>query len=346
MHRLPATPLPPRSDGAVTRLAVAQLRSLGHDPRPLLRRAGFAPEEVDDPGARLDVGCQVAFLALAAEASGNAALGLHLAETAEVRRAGLLYFVLASSRTLWEALERAQRYSTIKNEGIALHCRRGREVTVGFEYIGVARHTDRQQIEFWAAALVRIARQVTGTALRPTRVAFVHPRCAASRGLDSFFACAVAFGAEQDVVAFPAEAGELPLTAADPYLNELLVGYCEEALAHRRRPAQALRTRVENAVTPLLPHGKVRAAEVARALGLSQRTLARRLAADNLTFAGIVEDLRADLARLYLKDPDLTITEVSWLLGFREASAFTHACKRWTGRTPSGMRADAQLTRH
>ena len=91
-------------------------------------------------------------------------------------------------------------------------------------------------------------------------------------------------------------------------------------------------------MTPLLPNGKLSAADVARALGLSRRTLARRLAADGLTFTGILDGLRVDLARHYLKDLDLTISEVSWLLGFQEASAFTHACRRWTGQTPTQMR--------
>ena len=78
---------------------------------------------------------------------------------------------------------------------------------------------------------------------------------------------------------------------------------------------------------------------MARKLGLSRRTLARRLAAEGLTFAGIVDQLRADLARHHLKDPILSVSEVAWLLGFQEVSAFTHACKRWTGLTPSQVRS-------
>jgi AraC-like DNA-binding protein len=203
----------------------------------------------------------------------------------------------------------------------------------------VPRHADRQQIEFWATGLVRIARQMTGTSLRPTRAAFIHTRCAASQCLEDYFGCPIAFASERDEVAFASSAGELPLIAADPYLNDLLVGYCEKALAHRNRPVESLRVRVENAITPLLPHGKTRAGDVARALGIGQRTLARRLALEGLTFTRILDELRADLARHYLKDPSLSVSEAAWLLGFQEASAFTLACKRWTGRTPSQVRS-------
>jgi AraC-like DNA-binding protein len=126
--------------------------------------------------------------------------------------------------------------------------------------------------------------------------------------------------------------------SADPYLHDLLVGYCEQALAHRRRPAETLRTRVENAITPLLPHGRARAGEVARAIGMSQRSMARRLAGEALTFAEILDAMRADLAVHHLNDTALPISQVAWLLGFQEVSALTHAFKRWTGQTPSAFR--------
>jgi AraC-like DNA-binding protein len=148
----------------------------------------------------------------------------------------------------------------------------------------------------------------------------------------------VTYGVSHDEVAFAPSTAALPLTGSDPYLNDLLVGYCEEALAHRKRPTEALRSRVENAITPLLPHGKARADDVARALGMSQRSLSRHLASEGLTFAGILDELRLDLARHHLRDTRLSVSEIAWLLGFQEVSAFTHAFKRWTGQAPSETR--------
>ena len=125
----------------------------------------------------------------------------------------------------------------------------------------VPRHADRHQIEFWAMAFVRIAAQLTGTRMRPVRIAFAQPRCTSpdrAEEVEAILGCRVAYGASHDEVAFLPPAGTLPLIGADPFLNNLLVGYCEEALSHRRRPPEALRTQVENAITPLLPHGKAR----------------------------------------------------------------------------------------
>jgi AraC-like DNA-binding protein len=81
-----------------------------------------------------------------------------------------------------------------------------------------------------------------------------------------------------------------------------------------------------------------RATEIARRLGMSHRTLARRLASEGLTLSVILDELRASLARSYLKAGDLPISQIAWLLGYREVSAFTHAFKRWTGMTPRQSR--------
>jgi AraC-like DNA-binding protein len=72
---------------------------------------------------------------------------------------------------------------------------------------------------------------------------------------------------------------------------------------------------------------------------MSQRTLARRLSSEGLTFAEVLDRLRSDLATRYLSDADLSISQVAWLLGYREVSAFTHAFKRRTGMTPRDMRS-------
>jgi len=138
-----------------------------------------------------------------------------------------------------------------------------------------------------------------------------------------------------------ANARELSLIQADPYLNNLLLKYCGGAKTDRRGNVSQLRTRVENAISSLLPHGRVVVDDVARSLGMSKRTLARRLSDEGLNFTEVLQQLRRNLAVRYLDDPKLHISKIAWLLGFAEVSAFTHAFKRWTGKTPSRMRATA-----
>jgi AraC-like DNA-binding protein len=157
--------------------------------------------------------------------------------------------------------------------------------------------------------------------------------------LEAYFGCTLAFSADVDEIAFASEFARCPLGGADPYLNRLLVGYCAEILARRPQPVCSIRNKVENAIAPRLPHGSAQVDEIASSLGMSRRTLSRQLAAEGLTFAGILEEMRTELALQHLKDPQLSVSQIAWLLGYQEASAFTTAFKRWTGTTPSATRA-------
>ena len=331
----------PTATGGIARLAATRALEAGITLDPLLREVGLTAVEIEDTSVRIAVEKQVAWLNLVAAALGDDLLGLHLAQDFDLRLVGILYFVQASAPTLGDALARAERYSSITNEGIVVHCSRGDPICVQLRYVGVPRHADRHQIEFFAMTLVRIARQLTRSNLRPLRLSLVHPRGAVSRALQAAFRCQISFGEPHDVLVFASDAANLPIRGADPYLHDLLTGYCELALAHRCRPVEALRTRVENAITPLLPHGRARVEVVARALNMSQRTLARRLASEGLTFTMILDAMRTDLATCYLGDATLSVSQVAWLLGFQEVSAFTYALKQWIGQTPTQFRTTA-----
>jgi AraC-like DNA-binding protein len=149
----------------------------------------------------------------------------------------------------------------------------------------------------------------------------------------------VQFGADADEIIFPKHFASLPLVGADTYLNRLLRQYADEALALRPKQRKGVRSDVERVLPQLLPHAKATTSDVARQLGVSRRTLSRSLFAESVTFARILEELRAALAERYLRDRELPISEIAWLLGYREISSFTHAFKRWTGMSPREFRA-------
>ena len=331
----------PSATGGISRLAYAHAERLGIDLDPLLKKAGLTYHQIKDGQARLPVGQQIKFLNLVADALPDDLLGFHLAQDPDLRLIGLLYYVLASSDTLSESLQRAARYSSIVNEGVALTFFHGKNVGMSLKYVGVSRHSDRHQIEFWMATLLRICRQLTGRRLVPVHVRFAHLRRNGNAVLAGFFGTDIEYGVAADGIAFEPRTGDLPVVSADPYLNKLLIRYCEDALKGRPRQRGLFRSTVENAIVPLLPHAKGSAAEVARKLGMSQRTLARRLDLEGLTFSDVREDLRSELANRYLADENLSISQIAWLLGYREVGAFSHAFKRWTGKTPRAVRARA-----
>ena len=336
-HQAPASPLPPSAEGRITRLAAAHVKA-SCDLKYLLARAGLRLKDIEDARARIGVQNQITFLELASEAVDDPLLGFHLAQTFDPRELGLLYYVQASSATLAEALACMARYISVAHEGLDASCVDRDGLKVRISYVGVPRHADRQQMEALVTILIRIARQLTDHHIHPIRVALAHPRDATSAEFESFVGSTVDFSAGRDEIAFSAAAINLRIVSADPYLNECLVSYWEAALAGRSRRQSSIRAAVENAILPLLPHGKARIGKVAEDLGVSSRTLSRRLAAEGVTFAQVLDGMRTDLAEGYLKDRSLSITHIAWLLGFQEASAFTHAYKRWTGKPPTERR--------
>ncbi len=339
VHRAHRRDRLPNATGGIARLAYARMKAAGLSPQPMLREAGLTLRQIGDPRVRLKVRDQIKFLNLAAQALGDEFLGFNLAQDADLREVGLLYYVLASSERLADALQRAARYSSIVNEGIAQECLTGGRTGMSFHYVGVNRYHDRHQIEFWAAALVRICRQLTGRSIVPSRVRFVHPRKDSCPAFAETFGRDIKFGATADEITFVPDVGRLPVVGADPYLNRLLVGYCEDALSHRPGRSGSFRACVENAIVPLLPHGKIQVAEIASRLGVSKRTFARRLSSEGLSFSKLLESLRYDLADRYLTDEDLSISQIAWLLGYKEIGAFSRAFKHWTGKTPREARS-------
>jgi AraC-like DNA-binding protein len=329
----------PTAQGGLTRLAAARLKSAGVPLGPLLIRSGLTPEAIAEPEERLSVKSQITFLDEAAIALKDDCLGFTLAREHDPRKIGLLYYVMASSQTLGDALKRVARYSRITNEALVFTYREGNSLVFNLSYSGVARHTDRHQIEFCMFAALRICRVLTGMNLVPQHFSIAHQRSGNTSEMARFIGKEVEFGADADEFALAVDARELPLVHSDSYLNDLLLKYCEAALANRRDDVSQLRTKVENVISSLLPHGRVLARDVARTLGMSERTLGRRLADEGLNFAEVLQHLRRDLATRYLDDRKLHVSKIAWLLGFQQVSAFTHACKRWTGKTPSQMRS-------
>jgi AraC-like DNA-binding protein len=329
----------PSAGGLSTRLAYARAKTAGVAVGPILKKSGLTRQQLNDSENRIAVHDQIRFLSLVADALDDDLLGYHLAQTLDLREIGLFYYVLASSETVIEALQRAARYSTIVNEGISLKCMSGDALGTSFHYVGVSRHPDQHQIEFWMTALVRICRKLTGLDILPTRVRLTHRR-PWNGELASILGDNVELGAETDDITFPGRVRHAPVVSADLHLNKLLRSYCEEALVAERRDRGSFRSMVENAIVPLLPHGKAQVGKIAQHLGVSQRTLARRLIAEEITFSEVLESLRSALASRYLADPELAISQIAWLLGYRDVGAFSHAFKRWTGKTPGRARGE------
>lgn len=332
--------------GVLTRAAYHYAENLGVDVDALLRQASLSRDVIDDRTATVGSNNQIRFVQLVADALGDDLFGVHMAESLDFREIGLLYYVGASADTLGAALRRTERYIAIQNDGIRFKVGRGKTLSVRFHYVGLARHTDIHQIEASIALVIRILRHLTGRSLTPTRVRLTHARESNKADLERVLDASVETGAGADEIEFPAESWDLPIVTADPYLHTLCVQACEQALTRQSRNVSPLKVQVENAIAALLPHGHATHDRVAATLGMSPRTLARRLSESGLSFAGILDGIRSALAERYLADRALSISQIAWLLGYAEVGTFTRAFQRRSGVTPSAARAGTAPGRH
>jgi AraC-like DNA-binding protein len=295
--------------------------------------------DIENPKLRLKADAQVKVLELAARELQDECLGFHLARDFELGQIGLVYYVMASSEQLADALRNAERYCAINDEGIRLRVSADRTVSIGLEYLNIDRPYDHHHIEFWLVTLVRVCRAITRARLAPKQIKVKHLRTQTPPDVRRHLGCEIDFGADIDEILFPPPIGALPVVGADNHLNSLLLQYASEALGKRARRPSILRHQVEEQIAQLLPHGKASVSEIARRLGMSRRTLVRAMSDEGATFSTVLKNLRVALAKRYLSEEELPISEIAWLLGYREISSFTHAFARWTGLAPREFRA-------
>jgi hypothetical protein len=290
------------------RQAIAALQKRNIPTAPLLQRAGlsehdFATGDRNPLHHRVSAVGQAKFLDYAAETMDDSAFGLHLAEQADPRDAGILFYVVSSAQSLDEALTLFGRYVRIVNEAVRLKLMRKPEgVDVEVEFIGVPRHNVRHNAEFGIAIILKALREVAGRNICPTRTAFAHARNSDLREFERFYLCPVEFGraandgALSDLLEFSNDTLATPLLSADAKLLEALQPFCDMAAKERATTQGTLRAAVENEVEKRLSSGKAKKQIIAKALALSTRTLSRRLADEGTTYEEVVDQLRRTLA--------------------------------------------------
>jgi AraC-like DNA-binding protein len=169
-------------------------------------------------------------------------------------------------------------------------------------------------------------------------VHFVHGRQHGLREVSRYFGCKVSYLQNRWQIVLKSSDMAIPLDTSDYRLLKVLTAYCETVLKEHGRRQAGLLQKVEQRIVDLLPKGDARARVIATELGISERTLTRQLAALGTSFNDVLDDLRHDLALKYIRESDLSLAEVSFLLGYANQPAFNLAFKRWTGKTPSELR--------
>jgi AraC-like DNA-binding protein len=318
------------------------LRAMDLDVEALLARVGLSLRELEDPDTRMPIEVATELSFLAAEARGDEAMGLHLAEMYVPGAFGVLDYLAHSSRTLGEALRHLCRYNRLLQDAIETVL----DVSEGQAFIWQRRLGGFRPLagitENAIANLVIIGRQLSGAPVIPIEVQFTHAEPPNSAEHARIFKAPVRFEAERDGVILPAADLDLPLPNADPGLCAILDRHAKQLLDQLPRVAR-FSQRVRELVAAELKDGAPRADSVARKLHISQRTLHRRLKEDQTSYEHLVDGLRRALAERYLNEPKMSTDEVSLMLGYSEVSAFRRAFVRWFGVSPSRYRRRGKL---
>jgi len=169
--------------------------------------------------------------------------------------------------------------------------------------------------------------------LIPTRVRFNFPPPPDLSPCQALFQCPVEFDCAYTELHFPLAYFALPVTNGDPGLKNLLERQAAALLAVLPQQEDFIQL-LQQAIVKAIQNGEPTLEQVARTLALSPRTLHRRLAEKQLVFKELLQQLRLQLARQYLQEQRLTLSEIALLLGYSEQSAFTRAFRQWTGKTP------------
>jgi AraC-like DNA-binding protein len=167
---------------------------------------------------------------------------------------------------------------------------------------------------------------------------FLHAAPDDTLPFEKFFNCPVRFAAGENAIIFDRELLSRPLVQADAELNLAMRDEARLVIA-RLQGGHDIVSRVRQALVPLMPKCETMLKHVAASLGVTPRTLQRRLVQAEVSFHGLLDSSRRELAQVYLRDSSLSALDVALLLGYAEQSSFTRAFRHWFGTTPSAWRA-------
>ena len=325
------------TSGAWVHGVTAMFASQQLDAAHLCAGAGIDSTQLSNPNYRCATERVSALWNAAIAASANPDLALtapHLVQPANFEVVG---FVMMSSDSVRAALERLQRYLRIVSDAATVEqIPRQGQLWVELELDGGAAPIPSQRFVYDLLALLTFLRWGSGNRLRPLQVALSHHTEHAERYVE-VFQCPVQFGAPRNAMAFKPDDLDQPMLAANAGVAQLHDQHAGQRLEQLNLSNTSFRARA--IIVSKLPDGEPRREQVAAALCMSDRTLLRRLQDDGTSYNQLLDSTRRELAQRYLRQKDLSLAQIAYLLGFADQSNLFRACKRWFDLSPSQYRA-------
>ncbi|MFZ5669544.1 MAG: AraC family transcriptional regulator [Pseudomonadota bacterium] len=313
---------------------------LGGDPGPLMAELGLGPGRADE-AAFPPRAFQVA-LGLAARATGRPDFGLALARRRTLDTFGDLGALLESAPSVGDAVDQLFQFLPFGQEaGVRGHVvRRGHEALLVGQVVLSDPPSLDQQIDHLAGAAVGLLRGLTRPDWTPEAVYLTRRRPASTAPYERYFGAPVLFGQETAAIVVRADLLAQPVARANLDRNRLLHAHLRE---RARSADRSLRDQVRDRIWRGLGDRWRGEAGVAADMGLSRRTLQRRLAREGAPFRRLVEEARLEIAQRMLTQTAAPLVEISAALGYAEPAIFTRFFRRRAGATPTAWRRRATV---
>ncbi len=319
--------------------AMDRLRLAGQNVDRLLTETRLDKVDLSDPDAQVPYLRYSEFFALASEVTDNPCFGMDIGSSALLKDTGLYGYIIEHSPTLYEALVNAVRYLRIHDESTRLEVQSSNgETRIETRYLEHRVKDGRQVYELDQTLNVSSYRELTGNSPPLAKVEFPHSAIGRPDDYRRVFGILPDFNARGCALTLPtAVLHQTNLHSADDKLLKILKAHADNVIS-RRPNKDDLVGRVDRLVAERLSDGVPRFADIADEMAMSSRTLARRLTERGKSYRAIIDDIRRRLALEYVGDANLRLSEIAFLLGYAEVSAFNHAFRRWTGKTPGDYR--------
>ncbi len=308
----------------------------GGNPDAALAAVGLSRANLQDPECYIPIRQSLAIPVAAADETGDEFFGLHWGQHDRPEHLGALAYVAKHSPTVRAALQNLVRYISIVTQGVDLWttpnslCYRVRDPS-----IPDLRHNNEYVVAFG----LNLLRAVTSPNWRPRHVWFRHSKPERTDEYLEVLGVAPRFETSYNAIGFEPETLDEPNPNADPELLPILEQHADEILK-RMPPLENVAASVREQIGRSLASGVPSLERIAELLSIGTRTLQRRLIDQGWSFRDIVEDTRRQMCLGFLSRSEMPMTEIAFLTGYSELSAFARAFRRWTGKTPVEFRRE------
>lgn len=316
------------------------LRRFGVNPEKVFTEAGISLELLEDPDNLISFSARSHLIQLCCEHTQCDHFGLLLGEETGISTLGLIGYLALNSPDVRTALDNLIRHFHLQSRASMLSRKLGKDrVFFGYSIYQSGAEALSQIEDGAVAILYNVLRSICGPKWKPVEVCFAHRVPSNLDPYRKIFGDRLRFDAEHSGFYFELDWLDQAIETADPGLHHILNKQVEQLEARYGAdfPAQ-----VRRMIMIALPMGQASADHISALFTIHTRTLNRRLNSHGTNFKALADEVRYELAQQLISTSDMTLGEVSEILGYADSSAFTKAYKRWSGQTPSCWRAQEQ----